>query len=139
MELDNVITAILLNNPGAVSYRLSQLGVLQEPTNNPYELWGVITNQVGQYDDGGYQFLSGALDVPIDINGYGGADLLDYYIQNGNRSSLDSALARVQVQENPRSNNPILLRSRGVNLVDLMMCLLCVFLLVLTVFIIKKI
>lgn len=141
MELDSHIQAILLNNPGAVSYRLAQLGVLQEQTNDPNVLMGYISNRIGSGSDGGYQFLKDALNVPVDVYGRGGNELLNFYAENGNQilinAYLDQIKADVRVSQN--SNTAPIILGKPFSIQDLMMCLVCVFLVVLTVFIIKKI
>lgn len=94
MGLSDIIDAILLNNPGAVSENLAAAGLIDEGrVLGPDELKSVLYDSAYQMsEEDSAQFLIAMLDVPIELQGEGGEEMLLLQSEQGNRLALQAEL-----------------------------------------------
>lgn len=135
MSFEDFINAVLLNNPNAVQWKLSQLGIIQQGYYySPEDLRQVIVQSVNSSPSNSIPFIAEVLDVPIDLSGVGADALLNFQIENGNRWALNEMLCPSSSNHGQPNNQ----RRLSIDLMDLLMGLVVVLSLLIIVYIIRK-
>ena len=134
-RLNEYINAVLLNNPSAVAYNMMQLGVLQGEIQDPDVLKQSLIHHINTFGDRGALTLVQALDVPVDYAGPAADQLTTYHTTEGNRAVLLALVAEIMGEQDlsSPSTNDIRISSTG-----LLQGLTILLLLVLTIFLIRK-
>jgi hypothetical protein len=133
-----IIDAILINNPLAVSAQLTALGLVQDgEILSPDEIKEVLYDAANRLsDEEGNELAVKVLDVPIDVEGEGAQELLQYHVAHGNRLAIISEL------ESCINSKPGIKRAsfqRGMYYSNPIGWLIGVFMVVLIIVLIKKI
>lgn len=87
-NLNEIIDAILLNNPTAVADRMYELGITQGDVYDPMQLKAVLVNVQDGLSEAGPAFLEYVLDVPVNTAGYAADTLIGYHLTAGNRTLI---------------------------------------------------
>jgi len=120
MNLQDFISAILLNNPTAVAEKLQTRGILQEYLM-PDELYTVIIDAMsGMGDREAKAFLVDVLSVPVDFYG----ENADFLTASSNRTTLQNLIEK-QHSDKPEVQIGKWFSQMNVNWISILFVLFC--------------
>ena len=82
------IQMVIQNNPTAISQKLMAMGILKQEMNDAEYIRQVLYDQVQRIGEDGSELILEVLDVPLNPEGFGATELMNFYATVGNRSLL---------------------------------------------------
>ena len=82
------IQMVIQNNPTAISQKLMAIGILNQEMNDAEYIRQVLYDQVQRIGEDGSELILEVLDVPLNPEGFGATELMNFYATVGNRSLL---------------------------------------------------
>ncbi len=82
------IQMVIQNNPAAISQKLMAMGILNQEMNDAEYIRQVLYDQVQRIGEDGSELILEVLDVPLNPEGFGATELMNFYATVGNRSLL---------------------------------------------------
>ncbi len=82
------IQMVIQNNPTAISQKLMAMGILNQEMEDAEYIRQVLYDQVQRIGDDGSELILEVLDVPLNPEGFGATELMNFYATVGNRSLL---------------------------------------------------
>ena len=82
------IQMVIQNNPTAISQKLMAMGILNQEMNDAEYIRQVLYDQVQRIGEDGSELILEVLDVPLNPEGFGATELMNFYATVGNRSLL---------------------------------------------------
>ena len=82
------IQIVIQNNPAAISQKLMAMGILNQEMEDAEYIRQVLYDQVQRIGEDGSELILEVLDVPLNPEGFGATELMNFYATVGNRSLL---------------------------------------------------
>ena len=82
------IQMVIQNNPAAISQKLMAIGILNQEMEDAEYIRQVLYDQVQRIGEDGSELILEVLDVPLNPEGFGATELMNFYATVGNRSLL---------------------------------------------------
>ena len=82
------IQLVIQNNPVAISQKLRAIGILNQEMEDAEYIRQVLYDQVRRIGEDGSELILQVLDVPLNPEGFGATELMNFYATVGNRSLL---------------------------------------------------
>lgn len=82
------IQMVIQNNPAAISQKLMTMGIMNQEMNDAEYIRQVLYDQVQRIGEDGSELILEVLDVPLNPEGFGATELMNFYATVGNRSLL---------------------------------------------------
>ena len=79
---------VIQNNPTAISQKLMAMGILNQEMEDAEYIRQVLYDQVQRIGEDGSELILEVLDVPLNPEGFGATELMNFYATVGNRSLL---------------------------------------------------
>ena len=82
------IQIVIQNNPAAISQKLMAIGILNQEMDDAEYIRQVLYDQMQRMGEDGSELILEVLDVPLNPEGFGATELMNFYATIGNRSLL---------------------------------------------------
>ena len=82
------IQIVIQNNPAAISQKLMAMGILNQEMDDAEYIRQVLYDQMQRMGEDGSELILEVLDVPLNPEGFGATELMNFYATIGNRSLL---------------------------------------------------
>ena len=79
---------MIQNNPAAISQKLMAMGILNQEMDDAEYIRQVLYDQMQRMGEDGSELILEVLDVPLNPEGFGATELMNFYATIGNRSLL---------------------------------------------------